>query len=316
MSNLSKLEFSALDISGKNYLSWILDAEIHLKADSLGDTIVEGNDASTEDRSKALILLRRHLDESLKEQYLTVKDPYTLWMELKGRFDHQKSVILPRARYEWMHLRLQDFKSVIEYNSALFQIVSRLKLCGETITESDLLEKTYSTFHASNLVLQQQYRERQFKKYSELISCLLVAEQNNELLMQNHQTHPTGSSPIPIIEANANVAQSGGKRHEHGLGPKKFINKKKVGPNSYQKKGKKNETICHRCGSQGHWANVCRTPKHLVDLYKASVQAKNVETNFAQFEVPNENAHFDLPDFKATANHSEFDNIDTFIGDI
>ena len=83
-----------------------------------------------------------------------------------------------------MHLRLQDFKSVSEYNSALFKISSQLKLCGEKITDEDMLEKTYTTFHASNVLLQQQYRERKFTKYSELISCLLVAEQNNELLLK------------------------------------------------------------------------------------------------------------------------------------
>lgn len=316
MSNLSKLEFLALDISGKNYLSWILDAEVHLSAASLGKTIIEGNKESLEDRSKALIFLRRHLDEALKAQYLTVKDPYTLWTELKGRFDHQKSVILPRARYEWMHLRLQDFKSVSEYNSALFQIVSRLKLCGESVSESDLLEKTYSTFHASNIVLQQQYRERRFTKYSELISCLLVAEQNNELLMQNHHIHPTGSAPVP--EVNVVVSQSGEKRYGHRLGPKQFNNKKNGGHNSYQKKGKKNESLCHRCGSPGHWANVCRTPKHLVDLYKASLQAKgkDAETNFAQYEVPMDNTHLDISDFKNNANGNEFDDIDSFINDV
>ena len=46
MSNIAKLEFAALDISGKNYLSWILDAEIHLDAMNLGNTIKEGNVAS------------------------------------------------------------------------------------------------------------------------------------------------------------------------------------------------------------------------------------------------------------------------------
>ena len=46
MSNLTKLEFAALDISGKNYLSWILEAEIHLEAKNLGDTIINGNQAS------------------------------------------------------------------------------------------------------------------------------------------------------------------------------------------------------------------------------------------------------------------------------
>jgi hypothetical protein len=63
-----------------------------------------------------------------------------------------------------------------EYNSVMFRITSELKLYGEKITDEDMLEKIFSTFYASNLLLQQQYRERGFKKYSELISCLLVAE--------------------------------------------------------------------------------------------------------------------------------------------
>ena len=46
MSNITKLEFMTLDISGKNYLSWILDAEIHLNAMNLGTMIKEGNQVS------------------------------------------------------------------------------------------------------------------------------------------------------------------------------------------------------------------------------------------------------------------------------
>ena len=116
MSNLSKLEFVALDISGKNYLSWVLDVEIHLTAKGLGDSIIEGNKASSQDKAKAMIFLRRHLDEGLKVEYLTIKDPLELWTDLKGRFDHLKATVLPRVRYEWMHLRFQDFKTVIGYN--------------------------------------------------------------------------------------------------------------------------------------------------------------------------------------------------------
>jgi len=58
----------------------------------------------------------------------------------------------------------------------MFNISSKLKLGGDNITDDDMLEKTLSTFHALNMLLQQQYREKGFKKYSELISCLLVAE--------------------------------------------------------------------------------------------------------------------------------------------
>ena len=35
ISNLTKLEFVALDISGKNYLTWILDAKIHLEVNEM-----------------------------------------------------------------------------------------------------------------------------------------------------------------------------------------------------------------------------------------------------------------------------------------
>jgi len=125
-----KLEFAALDITGKNYLSWVLDAEIHLDAKGLGNTIIKENEASKQDKAKAMIFLRHHLDEGLKTEYLTIKDPLELWNNLKERYDHQKTVILPKARYDWMHLRLQDFKSVSEYNSAIFKISSQLKLCG------------------------------------------------------------------------------------------------------------------------------------------------------------------------------------------
>ncbi|XP_019260104.1 PREDICTED: uncharacterized protein LOC109238132 [Nicotiana attenuata] len=217
MSNLSKLEFVALDISEKNYLSWVLDAEIHLAAKGLGNTITQGNEASSQDKAKAMIFLRHHLDEGLKVEYLTVKDPLELWTGLKERYDHLKATVLPRARYEWMHLRLQDFKTVSEYNSAVFRITSQLKLCGEVMNDEDLLEKTLTTFHASNIVLQQQYRERGFKKYSELISCLLVAEQHNILLLKNHEARPTGSAALPEANMAARRDKSGKRQNNnHG----------------------------------------------------------------------------------------------------
>ena len=182
---------------------------------SLGDAIKNENTTSSQNRAKAMIFLRHHLDEVLKIEYLTTKDPLVLWNSLKERFDHLKMVILPKARYEWMHLRFQDYKSVHEYNSAMFRISSQLKLCGETVNDNDMMEKTLSTFHASNVLLQQQYREKGFKKYTELSSHLLVAEQNNDLLMKNHENRPTGSAPFPEV----NDVHAHHARHGKGRGP-------------------------------------------------------------------------------------------------
>nr|XP_009610232.1 uncharacterized protein LOC104103969 [Nicotiana tomentosiformis] len=152
MSNLSKLEFVALDITEKNYLSWVLDAEIHLDAKGLGNTIIQENKASNQDKAKAMIFLRHHLHEGLKTEYLTVKDSLELWINLKDRYDH-------------------------------------LKLT--------------------------QYCEKGFKKYSELITCLLVAEQNNTLLMKNHEARPTGSAPFPEVNAVAVYDKSERKQNNY-----------------------------------------------------------------------------------------------------
>ncbi|XP_016566978.1 uncharacterized protein LOC107865156 [Capsicum annuum] len=171
MSNLSKLEFVALDISEKNYLSWILNAEIHLAAKGLSDTINPDNAAWSQDKAKAMIFLRHHLDEGLKVEYLTVKDPLELWTYLKRRYDHLKATI-----------------------------VFQLKLCGETINDEDMIEKMLTTFHASNVLLKQQYCEKGFQKYYELISYLLVAEQHNALLMKKHKALLIGAALLQ--EAN------------------------------------------------------------------------------------------------------------------
>ncbi|KAM2630745.1 hypothetical protein TB1_029577 [Malus domestica] len=264
-----------------------------------------------------MIFIRHHLDEALKSEYLTVEDPLALWKALRNRYNHQTTVILPRARYEWTHLKIQDFKSVAEYNFALFRITSQMKLCGDTITEEMLLEKTFSTFHASNVLLQQQYRARGFTEYNQLISVLLVAEQNNELLMKNHNSRPTGSAPFPEVNAASlerNTISSHGNNYKRGRGHKQgrwngkgknhgvqFHNqvpRHNPGPsfkNANRQKGKAHmntprnpEGVCYRCGTNGHWARTCRTPKHLVDMYQASFKERGVEINFFDQAQPME----------------------------
>ncbi|TMW86780.1 hypothetical protein EJD97_020893 [Solanum chilense] len=238
MSNLSKFEFVGLDISRNNYLSWILDAEIHLTAKGLGDSIIEENTTSSHDKSKGL----------------------------EGRYDHLKATILPRVRYEGMHLRFQDCKIIIEYNSIVFRITSQLKLCGETIKDENMLETTLTIFHASNMISQQQYREKGFQKYSELISCLLVAEQHNDLLMKNHKVHPAGSAPLSeahAVEAhdqseirqnnwghdNVHARDKGKRRYNYRRGGSHNKRENNIGSQNNPSKGKDHH--CHRCGLKG-----------------------------------------------------------------
>ncbi|CAM8972398.1 unnamed protein product [Rhodiola kirilowii] len=331
MTNLVKLDFSPLDIAGTNYMYWTMDIEIYLQSMSLIETINEGNKPSKIDMAKSLIFIRRHLHEDLKNEYLTVKKPCELWKNIKERYDHQKVVMLLIYRDEWTALWFQAFKKVSEYNSAMFRIVTHLRFCGDIKIDDEMLEKTFSTFHASKLTLQQQYRVRGFQRYSELIASLLIEEKNNELLIKNHQSRPTGSKAFP--EANAvrfdrteHRDHLQGREHSrgHGRGRGRGQGRGRGGyfhnspykitkyghknhqdgrnyENPYKKKNDRRpskgyETTCFRCGTKSHWAKVCRAPKHLCELYQKFEKGKGKEVNFIENPI-NDSTHFDASDF-------------------
>ncbi len=76
-SNLSKLEFNALSYTGDNYMSWKLNLSMHLESLGLLKTITE-DDATAQEKARALIFIRKHLDDFLKSECLSVKDPKIL----------------------------------------------------------------------------------------------------------------------------------------------------------------------------------------------------------------------------------------------
>ena len=57
MSNLIKCEFIPLNVSGQNYLSWVLDAEILLVANGIKEPIEEENIATPQQKAQALAFL-------------------------------------------------------------------------------------------------------------------------------------------------------------------------------------------------------------------------------------------------------------------
>lgn len=88
MNSIEKLKFQALKIDGTNFLSWSLDVEAHLAAKDLQDTIITDNGPTLQQKAKALILIRHHLEDTLKRQYMNEYNPKILWEELNSRFNH------------------------------------------------------------------------------------------------------------------------------------------------------------------------------------------------------------------------------------
>ena len=80
-------------------------------------------------------------------------------------------------------VRIQDFKTVVEFNHVVHKLSSKLQFFEKEPTDAEKIEKTLSTMLLAHMTLQQQYHQRGFTIYSELIKTLLRAERHNELLI-------------------------------------------------------------------------------------------------------------------------------------
>ncbi|KAD7117149.1 hypothetical protein E3N88_04417 [Mikania micrantha] len=293
MSYIAKLEFPALNISGENYMALTAHVKRHLKSMGVLETINVNNNCSEQEKAKADVFLHKHIDGMLQFEYSNCDDPSALWKDLQERFNHQKAVLLPAARDEWSNLRLQDFKKVNDYTSALFRICSILRFCGQNITEEDMLEKTFSIFHASNAGLQTYLRVQGFKRDYDLNALLLIAEKNNEVQTRGRGLgHGRGRFDKnrfnhPFKWNNNYNGRGRGRGSGRGRGRSQRANNNHNLQNENQQYKFQNEvgtsqhnnSSCFRCGSKNHWLKACRTPSHLCKLYQASLKEKEKEVN-------------------------------------
>ncbi|XP_051147713.1 uncharacterized protein LOC127262892 [Andrographis paniculata] len=138
------------------------------------------------------------------------------------------------------------------------------------------------------------------------------AFKNNELLLKNHESRPTGASPFPEVNATQCLnnmprfyrgrgrgqgsgrgfgrgrGMNRGRGADRGRGRGRFVyyrqgyfneqesNRPMKRPqNDIGQSSKKNEDKCYRCGMTGHWFRNCRSNSYFVELYQNSLKQKN-----------------------------------------
>ena len=276
-----------------------MDAKTFLVAEELDDTIqptAQGLPASV--LAKALQALRRHLDTSLRREYIQVEHPAELWAQLQARFLHEKTIFLPQARHEWMSLRVMDFPDISSFNSELHRIVAQLSLCGEVISDVELITKTLSTFPVAAAVLAQQYRNMRFRTHAKLMSFLPLAEKEQQIMLKNAEarlardtsiveTHATETGrkqkprtriqrhqarrQVPPRDKSKPFASSQSQSQSHSRPPPKHQNRSQP-PHTQSSDARHRSTETsltrHRCGRLGHIVKNCRSSQYLVNLYK------------------------------------------------
>ena len=170
-----------------------------------------------------------------------------------------------------------------DYNHAVHRICSKLQFCEKEPTDVDKIEKTLSIMLPSERILQQQYCERHFQVYFELIQTLLEAEKHSELMVWNNQHRPIGSAPLPEVHAytqNKPKSNDISEKNYHQGNSNKGKNKRKCNKKSQNlvsnngkniSKCKNDKPVCQKCGCYSHTTKKCCIQSHLVDLYLKSV---------------------------------------------
>ena len=144
---LQPLFFEALKSDGSNYLKWSATVKMHLVSEDMADALLSPTLDTVTAAAKAstILLIQKHMDMSLQEQYVQGEDPAVLWRELSARYSQERRLHLPGTRRDWINLRVMDFSNLTSYNNELHRIISKLRLCGERITEEDLIDKTITS---------------------------------------------------------------------------------------------------------------------------------------------------------------------------
>ncbi|KAM1643581.1 hypothetical protein EV2_013691 [Malus domestica] len=81
MSNLNKLDFTTLEVSGRNYLKWVQDMKLYLTAKGIRATIealIDDKPVDEAQKTIAMIFILRHIYDALQIEYLIEEDPCTL----------------------------------------------------------------------------------------------------------------------------------------------------------------------------------------------------------------------------------------------
>jgi len=182
------------------------------------------------------------------------------------------------------------------YNHAIHKICQKLKFCEKEPSDCDKIEKTLSTMLPSERLITQQYREKGFTVYTNLIQTLHQAEKNHELSVWNSQQRPPSTAPLPEVHVTQRTGKDGSSSHprNHSGGKRKKFRKPRgnfnKGKGISKPKSNNSNKACFKCGCYDHFAKRCKTPQHLVDLYQKSMghgqkaQGKKYEAHFATHE--------------------------------
>ncbi|XP_021598811.1 uncharacterized protein LOC110604810 [Manihot esculenta] len=263
-----------LVFTGENYQSWVVKMTAYLQSwdlwevededleiDQLPDNQtmqqIKTHKEKTTKKFKAKTCLYSAVSESLFTRIMNLETAFHIWKCLKTEFQgiaHTKSMCILNLRRALELQKMKDSATVKEYVDRLLDIINKLKLLGENIPDSRIVEKILVTlperFEAKIYALKE-VRDLAEISLAKLLNALHAQEQRRQI-REDGSIEGAMQAKLQLKDSWKNKKKKGNKSKDNpgvGVGSISFLGASNNGATG--NKGRKYHP-CQHCGRTNH----------------------------------------------------------------
>lgn len=260
------LDFQKLKGS-TNYREWKVDVEMLLRDKGLFG-IVDGVEATppatataeirnafSRRADKALSIIYRALDQTIKPLIVNIKDPVDAWQKLKDTYEPSCKALIGRLLTEFYNAKMTEGETISVYLARLSDLKHQLKNSNCEIADTHYAYKMISNLpERFNLIVQQLYQLDDESFTPVKITQSLLAEEGRVLNQSSLGSNLASSSCLNVTK------------------------QKPTSVKNFQ------GVQCYNCGRYGHVYRLCRFPKKRYNVKpKFNVRSHVTESSFLDY---------------------------------
>ncbi|XP_039145724.1 uncharacterized protein LOC120282960 [Dioscorea cayenensis subsp. rotundata] len=289
--------------SGQNYSAWEVKMKAYLKAYDLWDAIEKDDDVdillehptaaqkkshveATTKKYKALTVIHSAVSEEKFTRLMTCDTAKQAWLKLKEEYEGDlkaRRVQVLNLRREFEMLRMKDGETVREFADRVMNVVNRVRLLGEELTDQRVVEKVLVSLPERlehKIASLEDSKDLTVMSVGELVSSFQAMEQRQNMRKDEKEFRgKQGETALVAAEKTKFQKKTFKKAVGKFTGTTKKLNVHDGSQsNTYVKK---------KCKQFGHIEKVCKTDQQQPKAQVAEEVERDEEMMFMAFEKEN-----------------------------